>query len=176
LPGKLGDAMEMDAKITVIKLNPQNQETWRYQGSVLVNQGNIIIIEAYFDREDREFHGLFLGKGDRFVELYFRDEWFNIFEIHDRLDDCLKGWYCNVTRPAEFDGDVIRYIDLALDLLVFPDGRQLVLDENEFDELIIEQDIRQAARMSLRKLQQIFSEPGKFQWDQFMPQKHPKSI
>ncbi len=169
MPGKLGDAMEMDAKITVIKLNPQNQETWRYQGTVLVNRGNIIIIEAYFDREDREFHGLFLGKGDRFVELYFSDEWFNIFEIHDRLDDRLKGWYCNVTQPAEFDGDTIRYIDLALDLLVFPDGRQLVLDENEFDELIIEQDIRQAARMSLRKLQQFFSKPGKFQLEQFMP-------
>ncbi len=169
MPGKLSDAMEMGTKITVIKLNPQNQETWRYQGSVLVNRGNQIIIEAYFDRDDRVFHGMLLGKGDRFVELYIRDEWFNIFEIHDRLDDHLKAWYCNVTLPAEFDRDTIRYTDLALDLLVFPDGRQLVLDENEFDELTIEQHIRQAARLSLRKLQQLFSKPGKFQLDQFMP-------
>jgi uncharacterized protein len=167
LPGKLGGAMEMGTVITVIKLTPQYEETWRYQGTVLFNDGNQMIIEAFFDREDREFHGLFLGKGDRFVELYFREEWFNIFEIHDRVDDHLKGWYCNVTLPAEFNGNIIRYIDLALDLLVFPDGRQLVLDEKEFEELIIEPDTRKTARESLKKLQQLFSNPGKFQIDPF---------
>jgi uncharacterized protein len=160
--------MELDQIITVIKLNPRYEETWRYQGIVLYKSDHHTIIEAFFDREDREFHGLFLAKGDRFVEMYLRDEWFNIFEIHDRMDDRLKGWYCNVTMPAKFDGNTIRYIDLALDLLVFPDGKQLVLDENEFDELTIEPDIRQAARNSLTKLQQLFSKPGKFQMDQFM--------
>jgi uncharacterized protein len=161
--------MEMEPVITVIKLNPQYEETWRYLGTVLSKSDNQTIIEAFFDREDREFHGLYLGKGDRFVELYFRDKGFNIFEIHDRLDDHLKGWYCNVTLPAEINGNTIRYIDLALDLLVFPDGRQLVLDEKEFDELIIEPDIRKAAWESLRELQQLFSKPEKFQMDPFIP-------
>ena len=43
-----------------------------------------------------------------------------------------KGWYCNVTTPASFDADGIRYVDLALDLFVHPDGRFTVLDEDEF--------------------------------------------
>ncbi len=33
------------------------------------------------------------------------------------------------------DGDCLSYVDLALDLLVFPDGRQFVLDEDEFLKL-----------------------------------------
>ena len=37
-------------------------------------------------------------------------------------------------RPRS-EASQIRYVDLALDLLVFPDGRQLVLDEDEFEAL-----------------------------------------
>ena len=44
----------------------------------------------------------------------------------------LRGWYCNIGKPALLDGDCLSYVDLALDLLVFPDGRQFVLDEDEF--------------------------------------------
>ncbi|MEP7188292.1 MAG: DUF402 domain-containing protein, partial [Roseiflexaceae bacterium] len=45
----------------------------------------------------------------------------------------LKGWYCNVSRPAQFDTDVIVSEDLELDLFVAPDhARILRLDLEEF--------------------------------------------
>ena len=118
--------------ITVIKLNPAGQETWRYTGHVLQRQDGQVTLEALFNREDIPFHGILLGKGDRFVETYYADHWYNIFEIHDRADDRLKGWYCNVTKPAELSPDEVCYVDLALDLLVYPDGSYLILDEDEF--------------------------------------------
>jgi hypothetical protein len=46
---------------------------------------------------------------------------------------------------------------LALDLLVFPDGRQMVLDEDEFAELSISAEKRAKARAALAELRTLFS-------------------
>jgi uncharacterized protein len=143
--------------VVVIKLNLERQETWRYSGRVLKREPHAIQLEALFNREDTPFHGILLGKGDRFVEIFYDDRWYNIFEMHDRSDDHIKGWYCNVTLPAEFKGAEILYVDLALDLLVYPDGRQLVLDEDEFEVLPLADDIRKQALTALSDLQALFA-------------------
>lgn len=148
-------------RATVIKQDLQGRETWRYQGQVLQRGENHILLEAKFNREDTPFHEILLKQGDRFVEIFYTDRWYNIFEIYDREDNQLKGWYCNVGYPAKINGDEISYIDLALDLLVYPDGRQLVLDEDEFQEMDLNQEARRKAREALSELQRLFN--GKLQ-------------
>lgn len=138
--------------ITVIKRNPQGQETWRYNGSLLEHQDNRLVVEAYFDRQDMLFHGMPLLKGDRFVETYYTDRWYNIYEIHDRESNLVRGWYCNVCLPAIYSGETVEYTDLALDVLVFPDGRRLVLDEEEFARLDIPPKVRERALKALDEL------------------------
>ena len=144
---------------TIIKCDAGGKEVWRYEGSVIRHTENSIIVEAHFNRDDLPFHDIVFGKGDRFVEIYFSDRWYNIFEIHDRSDDQLKAWYCNVTYPAMIGKGIISYADLALDLLVYPDGRQLVLDEDEFAALEIEPADRQQALLALEALQYLFVDP-----------------
>lgn len=140
----------------MLKLDPQGRETWRYHGEVVQSLADRIVLEARFDRQDRLFHGMPLCRGDRFLETYFTDRWYNIYEIHAREDDSLRGWYCNIGKPAILDGDCLSYIDLALDLLVFPDGRQLVLDEDEFNQLDISPTDRQQALAALDELKLVF--------------------
>lgn len=142
--------------ITVIKRNTQGQETWRYQGRLVQHQGNKLVLEAYFDREAIWVEGMLLSKGDRFLETYYTDRWYNIFEIRSREDGALRGWYCNIGCPAEIDGDQLSYIDLALDLLVFPDGKQMVLDEDEFAGLEMSAETRRQALAALAELQASF--------------------
>ena len=144
-------------EIIIVKLNSEGQETWRYPGTLLKNDEREILLEAGFNRADMPFHGIVLRQGDRFVETYYTDHWYNIFEIHDRDTDEIKAWYCNVTYPARFNGRVLEYIDLALDLLVYPDGRQLVLDEDEFAELKLTPETEQKARSALAEMQALFS-------------------
>jgi hypothetical protein len=138
--------------LTIIKLNTEREETWRYDGRVLERDANSILVEARFNRSDLLFHDIFLRHNDRFVERYYADQWYNIFAIHDKDDDRLKGWYCNVTRPAEFTPGQIAYVDLALDLLAYPDGRYLILDEDEFEELHLDQPTQQKAWQALDQL------------------------
>jgi hypothetical protein len=145
--------------ITVVKLDSSGKETWRYQGRILQHEGSRIVLEAYFNREDMLFYGMPLCKGDRFVETYYTDRWYNIYEIHSRVDDSLRGWYCNVSLPARLEGDTLFFTDLALDLLVFPDGRQVVLDEDEFYRLDLAPQVRQQAVTALRELQALFKQP-----------------
>jgi hypothetical protein len=138
-------------------LDTNNHETWQYQGEILEKSVNKIVIEAYFKRDDFEFNGIWLRRDDRFIETYFKERWYNIFEIHDRNDDHLKGWYCNISLPAEISESDIWYVDLALDLLVFPDGTQQVLDQDEFEALDIDENICQQALNGLKDLQQLFN-------------------
>lgn len=145
------------SSITVLKLNLDGQETWRYTGRVLEQHADRIVLEAHFNRDDLPFHGILLKCGDRFVETFYTDRWYNVFEIHDRDDDHLKGWYCNISHPAVIADGSLSYIDLALDLLVYPDGHQLVLDEDEFAELELSAEARQHARLALEELQASFT-------------------
>jgi uncharacterized protein len=138
--------------VLIIKLNTQRQETWRYQGRILSQDADSLLIEAFFNREDLPFHGITLHENDRFLERYYANRWYNIFEIHDRDDDRLKAWYCNITTPAKFEPGLVSYVDLALDLLVYPDGAYLVLDEDEFEALNLDPQYRQKARQALNAL------------------------
>lgn len=139
--------------VDIIKLNTHREETWRYRGRILENSAHSLLIEAFFNRPDLAFHGITLRQNDRFLERYFQDRWYNIFEIYDRDDDRLKGWYCNITEPAEFSDDGrIAYVDLALDVLVYPDGNYLVLDRDEFDALNLDQTTRENALKALDEL------------------------
>jgi hypothetical protein len=146
----------MEKTITVIKHAVDGQETWRYSGRLLEQGEGYIRLEAFFDRDDINLHGMPLQRGDRFVETWYTDRWYNIFEIHSRSDDLIRGWYCNVGRPAEYQNGHLSYIDLALDLLVFPDGNQLVLDEAEFAALDLPDEDRERAMEALAELQARF--------------------
>ena len=148
----------MPKEVTVIKLNIDGQETWRYDGLILERGQNWLVLEAFFNRQDTPFHGIILARGDRFLETYYSDRWYNIFEIHDRQSDDLKGWYCNVAMPALFEDTQVSYIDLALDLLVYPDRTQLVLDEDEFAQLPLDPSTRQKALAALQELQTHFAD------------------
>jgi hypothetical protein len=143
--------------LNVLKLDIHGHETWRYPAKVLRQDDSSVTIEAFFNRPDLDFHGILFGQGDRFVETYYSDRWYNIFEIHAREDDHLRGWYCNVTCPAAITPETISYVDLALDLLVYPDGKQLVLDKDEFAALEISDGDKQRARQALEDLKAAFT-------------------
>ena len=136
----------------IIKMNAQREETWRYPATILSQDQNSVLIEAFFNRSDLPFHGITMRENDRFIERYFTDRWYNIFEIHDRDDDHLKAWYCNVTTPAVLEPGKLSYVDLALDLLVYPNGRYLILDEDEFEALHLSPYERQKALSALSDL------------------------
>ena len=146
----------MSDAIKVLKKNLKDEITWQYEGQVLRRELNVVVLEAFFNRPDMPFMDLILKENDRFVETFYTDRWYNIFEIYDRDDGKLKGWYCNVCRPAVLTDGAVSYVDLALDLWVSADGKQAVLDEDEFAALSLDDSERDQAWNALAELQQLF--------------------
>lgn len=144
--------------IAVIKRDAQGRETWRYTGEILERGANFVRLEARFNRDkDYPFQDTVLRVGDRFVETFYTDRWYNIFEIHDRDDDRIKGWYCNVGRPAAWEAvDTISYVDLALDLWVSAAGWKEFLDWDEYARLRLDWQTRARVRDALYELAKMF--------------------
>jgi hypothetical protein len=143
--------------ITVLKRDLAGEVTWQYEGRVLEREMNCVVLEAFFNRDDLPFMGTVLKRGDRFLETFYSDRWYNVFKIYDRDDGVFKGWYCNVGYPAVIEKDTVSYIDLALDLWVAADGAQTVLDEDEFLGLSIDVATRAQAVKALEELKQKFA-------------------
>lgn len=142
--------------IKVLKRNLAGEVTWQYDGRILAHDENSVVLEAFFNRPDRPFMDVTLKENDRFVETFYTDRWYNIFEIYDRDDGKVKGWYCNVGRPAVIADGTVSYVDLALDLWVSADGKQTVLDEDEFGALPLGAEDRQKAAQALAELRRLF--------------------
>jgi predicted RNA-binding protein associated with RNAse of E/G family len=142
------------ATVTVHKLDVEGAEVFRYSGQIIRRTETSLVLEAIFDMEEREFHGLIFRRGDRFVETHYSDRWYNVLAVHDVETGNLKGWYCNISRPAIINGATVSAVDLALDLVVLPNGSQFVLDEDEFAALSLGSEDAAMARAALKELQQ----------------------
>ena len=143
-------------RIKVLKKNPKGEITYQYEGILLSRDENSITLEALFDRQDMPFMDIILKNGDRFVEHYYTDRWYNIFAVYDRDDGKLKGWYCNIGKPAVIKDGVVSYVDLALDLWVSAHGKQTVLDEDEFEKLDLNEELSAGALNGLNQLKRLF--------------------
>ncbi len=143
-------------QIKVQKKNPAGEVVYEYEGDELRRDDTSIVLEALFDRADMPFQDVIFKQGDRFVEYYYTDRWYNIFAIYGGDDGQIKGWYCNIGKPAVIEDGVVSYVDLALDLWVSANGRQTVLDEDEFDALALTDDLRKNALIGLGELKQVF--------------------
>ena len=149
--------------VNIIKCDHLGNELWRYSGEVYKRFDTGVIIKASFNvKKDIEVDKMIFSYGDLFFEAYYWDRWFNIYEVYDGRDEALKGWYCNITYPAEMNSNEIRYRDLALDLLVYPNGQQVVLDEDEFSLLDLDTTDKKKALQSLSALKKMFSDTEEF--------------
>lgn len=74
-----------------------------------------------------------IASGTISTEYYWFDRWYNVFRFSDRAGT-LNSFYCNINMPPNFDGHVLDYVDLDIDVLVKPDFSYQVLDLEDFDQ------------------------------------------
>ncbi len=144
------------SQISVLKLDLAGKVTWQYAGTLVTRRRHALKLQAFFDLDAVPVADVVFSRGDRFVETFFDDRMYNIFQVFDHGDGKLKGWYCNLSRPAVINSTSVAWVDLALDLWVSPDGRQVVLDREQFAALPIAMPERQQGVSALAELQSRF--------------------
>jgi protein associated with RNAse G/E len=118
--------------ITIHLLKPSKGTTITYTGELLLREPDYMLIHARWERPQLDLGYVTFEPGDHFYEHFYSQRWYNIFELRD-VSGALKGWYCNISRPALLDSDQIVSEDLELDLFVSRDrARILRLDLDEF--------------------------------------------
>lgn len=140
---------------TVIKRNHEGVHVWQYEGEVVEIGDHFICIQARFNRDKADIGVMIFRRDDLMTEWFYDDRWYNVFKVQD--GDGLKGYYCNITRPAEFTATTIAADDLALDVFVSPAGEITLLDEDEFAELPLSDDERQAAHDAIAHIRRLVS-------------------
>ncbi|MFI6465157.1 DUF402 domain-containing protein [Streptomyces sp. NPDC050528] len=136
----------------------------RYAAELLFDDGVRLAVRAPWAGDGvRDFGFVRFERGDVFTEYYWRDRWYAVKEVRDGAGQ-LKGWYCDITRPATLSGAELVVEDLDLDLWISADGTDVRrLDEDEFEESgLAESDpaAAAAATAALDTLERLAREGG----------------
>jgi predicted RNA-binding protein associated with RNAse of E/G family len=154
MPDPLPPAAE-GRSIIVHKRDADGCPVLSYSGSVLSRGEVHITLEATFTGDPITLGNTTLEPGDRFVEHHFGDRWYNVLEVYAPATGRLKGWYCNITRPAVLDRGQVESDDLALDLWVEPACQPVILDWDQFQALALSPAEHEAALTALEELQNL---------------------
>ncbi|MFG3528487.1 DUF402 domain-containing protein [Streptomyces sp. NPDC047917] len=119
----------------VVALVKAGRTKIRYPADVVRDDGVRVTVRAPWAAPGvRDFGFVRFEPGDVFTEHYWRDRWFAVKEVRTGAGR-LKGWYCDITRPAVLRDGELLVEDLDLDLWVSADGSSVLrLDEDEFEE------------------------------------------
>ncbi|MER6733437.1 DUF402 domain-containing protein [Streptomyces puniciscabiei] len=128
----------------------------RYPAELLQDDGTRIAVRApWAGAGVRDFGFVRFEAGDVFTEYYWRDRWYSVKEVR-AADGTVKGWYCDITRPAvRTDGELVVE-DLDLDLWRSADGADVRrLDEDEFAESGLPETDPEAASAAVAALAEL---------------------
>lgn len=138
--------------IKIEKLNPDGSLSFGWNAQLLQAESNFRQVSAKFSGKPGQLGRVNLNLGDHFIETYYSDRWYNIFEIQSPSDTHPKVWYFNISKPASFDSHSIRWIDLALDVLIFPEGDLALLDLDEFGALDLDFETQKQCWQALEEI------------------------
>lgn len=138
-----------------VRLEKAPRPDLAYTAKVLHDDGDHIVVTAlYAGTVDRDLGYVTFELGDCFTEHYWRTRWYSIKEVRRHAD--LKGWYCDIARPAIIEGDTLRSIDLELDVWIDGQtGDRLRLDEGEFAASALARLDPAAAENALRAFDEL---------------------
>lgn len=118
--------------LTVRKHDWRGTFRYAWEGELIEDRPPVLVIAATWQGPGEPAVGeIRFERGDRFTEYYYLDRPHALWKI-ERPDGALKGWYCNVNTLPVREGTTLSFNDLILDVLVYPDGRFMALDRDEF--------------------------------------------
>jgi hypothetical protein len=145
-----------DARLLDVVLVKAGRTKIRYAAELLSDDGTRIAVRAPWSGAGvRDFGFVRFEPGDVFTEYYWRDRWYAVKEVRDATG-ALKGWYCDITRPAILSGAELVVEDLDLDLWRSADGTDVRrLDEDEFAESGLAESDPEAAASAVTALDEL---------------------
>lgn len=126
-----------ESTYSVVKHAPDGRELARYPGTPIPSRSGWVAVRSEWNHGEYDPGYLHFRNGDYLDEYFALSRPYNAFALFRESGE-FQGWYCNVTQPTHVSGGEIHWHDLYVDVIVYPDGRTLVLDEDELAESELE--------------------------------------
>ena len=150
------DAQGRIVRVESLKFDGRLHRSW--PARLVAREGTLLVLEGVFETEVRHTLLGTIPAGTLSTEFYWTDRWYSVFRFRTPAGQ-LRCYYCNVNRPAEFDGGTLSFVDLDIDVLVAPDFSYTVLDEDEFEahaaDFGYDETLRARVRESLSELHRL---------------------
>lgn len=142
-----------ETTINARKFDGTVHRSWKAE--LIRSDSRLLIFRGVFDREvDHPELGT-IERGTVSYEYYWLDRWYNVFRFQ-QPDGRFRNFYCNVNMPPTFNDGVLDYIDLDLDVLVWPGLAPEILDLDDFQsnarQYNYPQSVRDSAHQALSTL------------------------
>jgi len=116
--------------INALKYDGELRRSWE---AGLIREGpDLIVAVGVFEQSVRHNDLGLIQKGTVSFEYFWPGRWYNVFRFAGP-DGGFRNFYCNIAMPPRVHGDVLEFVDLDIDLVVWPDGHREVLDLGEFE-------------------------------------------
>lgn len=105
----------------------------KWTAKFIASSGSLLEFVGEFENEVSHPHLGIIRPGTISYEYYWLDRWYNVFRFHEPVGT-LRNYYCNVNMPPVYMNNVLEYVDLDIDIVVWRDHSYEVLDLDEFEE------------------------------------------
>lgn len=111
------------------KYNGEVKKSW--EADLIEIDNSLLILYGEFDKEITHEHLGVVKRGTKSYEFYWLNRFYNVFRFHEPGGE-FRNFYCNINLPPTFENNVLDYVDLEIDLIVYRDFSYKILDEDEF--------------------------------------------
>ncbi len=119
-------------EVRSLKYDGSLKRSWRARLARVA--GELIVLEGVFAEEVRHpLLGTILA-GTHSTEFFWTNRWYSVFRFREPGNGPLRNFYGNINTPPRFEGNILSFKDLDIDVLVRPDFSYTVLDEDEFEQ------------------------------------------
>lgn len=103
-----------------------------WTGEIISETSTRIDLVGVFERTIEHTDLGLIEAGTVSYEFYWPDRWYNIFRFESPGGE-LRNYYCNIAMPPVLTDTQLSYIDLDVDVLIWPGKKPIVLDRDEFE-------------------------------------------
>ena len=158
------------------KYDQNIRRSWK--GGLIREKDRLFVVIGKFDSDIEHSDLGLIRQGTVSFEHFWLDRWYNIFRFHEP-DGSLRNYYCNLAMPATLTNDILDYVDLDIDVVVWPDGKYEVLDRDDFERNALKygypKEIREKTEESLLELIELI-ESREFPFSELIQRGWTRSI
>lgn len=150
-----------EERFTVNSLRYDHSVRRSWECDLVTRSNEVVELVGQFDGEVQHSELGLIKTGTQSIEFFYTSRWYNHF-IFLEPNGSLRNHYFNICMPPTIGKSMIDYVDLDIDLVVWPNGKVITLDLDEFEanagKFQYPEEIRKKALDTLSELKGLMND------------------